>query len=119
MSWALGVALVKIGILLFYYRVFIAHEFRRRVAIVGAIIIASNITNFLGLVLQCLPVPRFWGDTQEGYCINQRAFWLSSGSINIAGDVLCLTLPLWQVWKLKASVNQRAALVFLFGLGGL
>lgn len=119
MSWAIGVTAVKIGILLFYWRIFVVHGFRCRVVFVGVIIIASNIANFLGLALQCMPVARFWGDTKQGYCINQRAFYLASGSINIAGDVLVLTLPLWQVWRLKASTNQRATLIVLFCLGGL
>ena len=119
MFWTLGVAVVKIGILLFYWRIFIVREFRRRVAIVGAILIASSFAIFLTFTLQCSPIPRFWGDTEDGHCIKQVAFYIFGGSVNIASDILVLSLPIRQVWKLNAPVNQRVALVFLFCLGGL
>ena len=119
MSWALGVAVVKIGILLFYWRVFVVREFRRRVLLVGAIILASSTAIFLSFMVQCNPIPRFWGDTEDGYCINQVAFYISGGSINIPSDILVLSLPIRRVWKLNAPLSQRIALLFLFCLGGL
>ena len=119
MFWALGVAVVKIGILLFYWRIFAVREFRRRVAMVGALLLASSFAIFMSFMLQCIPIPRFWGDTEDGHCINQVAFYISGGSVNIASDILVLSLPIRQVWKLNAPVNQRVALVFLFCLGGL
>lgn len=117
--WALGVAVVKIGILLFYWRVFIVREFRRRVAIVGAIILASSVAIFLCFMLQCNPIPRFWADTEDGYCINQVVFYIAGDSLNIASDILVLSLPIRQVWKLNAPVGRRIALLFLFCLGAL
>ena len=119
MSWALGVAVVKVGILLFYWRVFIVPEFRRRVVMVGAIVLTSSTAIFFCFLVQCNPIPRFWADTEDGYCINQVAFYIAGGSLNIASDILVLSLPIRQVWKLNAPLNQRIALVFLFCLGGL
>ena len=119
MFWVLGVVVVKVGILLFYWRVFIMRDFRRRVAMVGAIVLASSISIFLVMMFQCNPIPRFWADTEDGYCINQIALYLSGASLNIASDILVLSLPIRQVWKLNAPLNQRIALVFLFCLGGL
>lgn len=119
MFWALGVAVVKVGILLFYWRVFIVREFRRRVAIVGAIILASSVAIFLCFMVQCNPISRFWADTEGGYCINQVVFYMSGGSVNIASDIVVLSLPIWRVWNLNAPLKQRIALVFLFCLGGL
>lgn len=77
MSWALGAAVVKVGILLFYWRVFIVRDFRRIIAMVGAIVLASSISIFIVFMVQCNPIPRFWADTEDGYCINQIAFYLS------------------------------------------
>ena len=119
MFWALGVAVVKIGILLFYWRIFIVSNFRRQVAIVGAFVLATRIALFTTFLFQCNPIPRFWTATEDGYCINQVAFYTSGGSLNIASDVLVLSLPMRQVWKLKTSVNEKTALTFLFCLGGL
>lgn len=117
--WALGAAVVKIGILLFYWRVFIVRDFRRRVAIVGAIVLTSSMSIILVFIFQCQPIRLFWADSEFGHCIDQVAFYLTGGSLNIASDVLVLSLPVRQVWKLNAPLNQRIALLFLFGLGGL
>ena len=119
MNWTLGVAVVKVGILLFYWRVFAVREFRRHVLLVGAIVLTSSTAIFLSFMAQCNPIPRFWNDTVDGNCINQVAFWVSGGSINIASDILVLSLPIRRVWKLNAPLSQRVALVFLFCLGGL
>ena len=60
MFWALGVTVVKVGILLFYWRVFsIERGFRRRVAMAGAIILANGVAIFLCSMLQCNPISRF------------------------------------------------------------
>ncbi|KAG7005251.1 hypothetical protein G7Y79_00021g051180 [Physcia stellaris] len=118
MFWALGVAVVKIGILLFYWRIFIVYRFRRLVAIVGCLILTSSLAIFLSFMLQCRSIPRFWAETSAGSCIDQVAFYISAGSINIASDVLVLSLPMRQVWKLNATVYERMALTFLFCLGG-
>ena len=119
MMWALGVAVVKIGILIFYWRIFAIRSFRRDVLILGAIILCASTAIFLTFMFQCTPIPRFWNTTKPGYCINQVAFYLSGGSLNIAGDVAVLSLPVRQVWNLKASKQQKLALLFLFLLGGL
>ena len=111
--------MVKIGILIFYWRVFIVREFRRRVAIVGSIILASSVAMFLTFMFQCTPISRFWAAREDGTCINQVPFYIAGGSLNIASDVLVLSLPIRQVWKLNASMSQRLALTFLFCLGGL
>ena len=119
MFWALGVAVVKIGILLFYWRIFIVRQFRRLVAVVGCIILTSSFAIFLSFMFQCRPIPRFWAETSAGSCIDQVSFYISAGSINIASDVLVLSLPMRQVWKLNATVYERTALTFLFCLGSL
>ena len=119
MFWALGAAIVKIGILLFYWRIFIVREFRRLVPVVGSIVLSSSLAIFLSFMFQRRPIPRFWADTNAGSCIDQVAFYLFAGSINIASDVLVLSLSMRQVWKLNATVYERTALTFLFCLGSL
>ncbi|KAF2230403.1 hypothetical protein EV356DRAFT_519935 [Viridothelium virens] len=118
MGWALGVAVVKIGILIFYWRIFSIQSFRRKVLILGAGLLCASTAIFLTFMFQCTPIPRFWAGTDSGYCINQVAFYISGGTLNIVGDAAVLALPIHQVWILKASKQQRIALVFLFLLGG-
>ena len=68
---------------------------------------------------QCTPIPRFWAHSIDGFCIDQIAFYIASGSLNILSDVLVLSLPIRQVWKLKTSLKSRLLLLLLFCLGGL
>ena len=119
MSWTLGAAAVKIGILLFYWRVFIGRDIRLRIAIVGAVVLASGTALLFSFMFQCDPISRFWHDTDDGHCFNQLPFYLTGGSINIITDILVLSLPIRTVWKLKTSISHRISLLFLFCLGGL
>ncbi|KAL9613402.1 MAG: hypothetical protein Q9167_002050 [Letrouitia subvulpina] len=115
--WAVGVTVVKLSILLFYWRVFIVQEFRRRIAFIGAFVLLSGVTLFFTLAFQCRPVSYFLGTTKNGRCIDQIAFYIAGGVVNIIGDALVWSLPIRQIWQLNVSVSQRVALVLLFGLG--
>ena len=112
MFWALGVAVAKIAILPFYWRISFERRFRGRVAVVGCIILISSLTIFLSFIFQCRPIPRVWAGTSAGSCIDRVAFNISAGSINIASVVLAPSLPMRQVWKPNATVYESIALTF-------
>ncbi len=117
--WAIGVFSVKVGILLFYWRVFPTRSFR--IAVVAVAILSAGIFagNFFSFMLQCLPVAKFWDEEVEGSCINRNAFYTASAIINVCGDVAVLFLPIPVVWNLHTSRNKKWSLSFLFLLGAL
>ncbi|KAK8017412.1 hypothetical protein PG993_013738 [Apiospora rasikravindrae] len=116
--WSFGVFAVKVGILLFYWRVFTIRYFRRSVLAVGALSTAILLVNFFTFTFQCWPIERFWDESvKQGGCIAQTEFYLASAIINVVGDVVVLVLPLPVVWSLHTSQNKKWSLSFLFLLG--
>lgn len=117
--WTCGVFGVKVGILLFYRRVFPSSGFRLAVIVVGCFSLAAFVVNFFTFMLQCMPISRFWEEEASGSCIHQNAFYAASAVINVVGDVSVLCLPLPVIWKLHTSRSRKCALSFLFLLGAL
>ncbi|KAI0526484.1 hypothetical protein F5B22DRAFT_655633 [Xylaria bambusicola] len=116
--WATGVFSVKIGILLFYWRVFQrTASFRMGAMIVTFISTGIFLSNFFTFTFQCYPVQKFWLPDTKGSCINQNAFYLASAIINVFGDIAVLSLPLPIIWGLQASRGRKWSLSFLFLLG--
>ncbi|KAI0408690.1 hypothetical protein F4802DRAFT_548553 [Xylaria palmicola] len=116
--WATGVFSVKIGILLFYWRVFKrTASFRIAAIVVTFLSVGIFLSNFFSFTFQCYPVRRFWLPDTEGSCIDQNAFYLASAIINVFGDVAVLSLPLPIIWRLQASKSRKWSLSFLFLLG--
>ncbi|EPE06929.1 integral membrane protein [Ophiostoma piceae UAMH 11346] len=115
--WSFGVFGVKVGILLFYWRVFPTRRIRMVVLAVFFFSGGIFVINFFTFVLQCLPVSRFWDQTVDGTCINQNQFYFASAIINVCGDVAVLALPMPIVWRLHTSRNKKWSLSFLFLLG--
>ncbi|KAI2637323.1 hypothetical protein GGS21DRAFT_511075 [Xylaria nigripes] len=116
--WAVAVFSVKIGILLFYWRVFKrTASFRVSAIIVTFISIAIFLSNFFIYIFQCSPIEKFWKPEVEGSCINRITFYLVSAIINVFGDVLVLSLPLPIIWRLQTSRSKKWSLSLLFLLG--
>ncbi|KAI0166074.1 hypothetical protein GGR57DRAFT_509759 [Xylariaceae sp. FL1272] len=116
--WATGVFSVKIGILLFYWRIFQKTP-KFRVAAIAVAFFSTGIflSNFFSFTFQCIPVQKFWLPDTDGACFDQNAFYLSSAVINVVGDIAVLALPLPIIWKLQASRSKKWSLSFLFLLG--
>ncbi|KAK8135481.1 hypothetical protein PG984_003421 [Apiospora sp. TS-2023a] len=118
--WSFGVFAVKVGILLFYWRVFSTPRFRCSILAVGGLSTCIFLVNFFTFTFQCWPIARFWDESiQEGACIAQTEFYLASAVINVVGDVVVLVLPLPVVWSLHTSQSKKWSLSFLFLLGAL
>lgn len=114
----MGVFSVKVGILMFYWRVFHTKSFRVSALAVGGFSFAIFVTNLFTFVFQCTPIESFWlGKTDD--CITQVAFYLASAIINVVGDIAVLALPLPVVWRLHTSRSKKWSLSFLFLLGAL
>ncbi|KAI6092006.1 hypothetical protein F4821DRAFT_154973 [Hypoxylon rubiginosum] len=114
--WSIGVFSVKVGILIFYWRVFHTRSFRMSALAVGAFSLGIFFTNLFTFIFQCTPVESFWKGRPED-CIMQVKFYLASAIINVIGDIAVLALPLPIVWRLHTSRSKKWSLSFLFLLG--
>jgi hypothetical protein len=117
--WACGVFSVKIGLLLFYWRVFATRPARIANACIMALTVAMFLSIFFSFVFQCTPVSHFWNHEGPGTCIDQNSFYLAGGIMNVCSDLIVLGLPVPIVWGLHTSRNRKLSLTFLFGLGVL
>ena len=117
--WACCVFAVKIGILLFYWRIFPTRTFRAAVVGIAALSVGIFVGNFFTFLLQCIPISMFWDETVEGRCINRNEFYFASAIINVISDVAVLSLPIPVVWGLHTSRRKKFSLSFLFLLGAL
>ncbi|KAF2087180.1 hypothetical protein K490DRAFT_66046 [Saccharata proteae CBS 121410] len=120
-TWSAGVFGVKVGILLFYWRIFstTSRAFRVSCFVVSGFCFVQFIINIFVFIFQCSPIGQFWGETANGICINQVSFYLASAIINVFGDLFVLSLPIPVIWRLHAAKSRRVALLFVFLLGAL
>lgn len=116
--YAISIAAFKISTLFLYRRIFPGRAFLRTLVGVGLLVLAYSITQMLG-VLNCKPINAAWTLRIFEHCIHSAALPIVCGSINIATDVIILSLPLPRIWKLNISKTQKAQLIVLFLLGGL
>jgi hypothetical protein len=117
---------VKISIIFFVQRL-AGPNYRRglRYTINGFFVfhIAFLVGCVLGWSFQCTPVSagfslslRLHPDT---HCKDYEVFyWVTSG-IHAISDIAMLALPVWMVAGLPMSWQKKAAVIFMFGLGGL
>ncbi|MCJ1264517.1 hypothetical protein MMC22_004389 [Lobaria immixta] len=118
-AWCVSVGLVKLGILLFYLRIFAVRQHRVATFIMMGVAMCWMLAAILGAFFQCRPLSYAWNKLQEGNCDERVRFWVAIGISHIVTDVLILLLPVHMVWKLQVPSATKIGLFALFGLGSL
>ena len=113
-----AVAVTKVSILLFYWRIFKTPGFKITLITITTVLTGWLIGVMLAGILGCEPIHSFW-DFSPGHCINLYHYFLGSGIPNIVLNFLVLFLPLPLVWTLQIPRSQKIALTGIFLLGGL
>lgn len=71
-------------------------------------------------LFQCVPV-RYtwdgWDGTVEGHCNNLVAQVWAIAIINIVLDILTITLPIHEIWKLHMSIRKKFQVFAVFSIG--
>jgi hypothetical protein len=113
-------ACARIGIVLFYRRIFctpVTPHFQH---------ISSAIMVFLGLYgiattltesMACLPGVSDWDHSVPGRCINYTNFFIAAASLECVFDVIIICLPLFEVLKLQLSWKRKVGVLLIFLLG--
>ncbi|KAK0703682.1 hypothetical protein B0T26DRAFT_864637 [Lasiosphaeria miniovina] len=113
----LGLAFVKLSILLLYIRLFAAVYLQRTIYIVlGTVAIVS--TWAIGSsAFFCIPVAAFWDPQVTGTCLRKEPRWYAGAALNIFTDIIILALPLFIFRSLRMHMRQKIGLYFVFALG--
>lgn len=117
LAWSVSVALVKLGILLFYLRLFTDKHDRFATFILMGAATCWMLAAVVGAFFQCRPFSYAWNHRQEGNCNSRLPFWVAIGISHIIIDVLILLLPVRMVWKVQVPLTTKIGLYILFGLG--
>lgn len=114
-----AIAIIKTSMLLFYYRLFPNQKFVYAIYAVQTLVIASWIMIIFGVMFQCTPIAYFWDKSIAGHCINVSPFYISITAVNLAADIMIVTMPLPIIWNLNTSAGRKIGLTLVFLLGGL
>ncbi|KAF6218804.1 hypothetical protein HO133_005347 [Letharia lupina] len=113
------VTLIKISILLFYYRLFgVRKAFKYTCYALLALVTCWCIAIVFSNIFQCIPVEAAWiRPYPHSKCINNNASLLGTAVTNVFLDIVILVLPMVPVWSLSLTVRQKVTLTAIFLLG--
>ena len=116
LSWVLGTAIIKIGVLLLYWRIFyVDRRMRRQILMLGATITICHLISFVVLLFQCQPIYIFWDQPRasNGRCLHLDTVYISTGWPKIIEDAVVILFPMRSIWRLQVSLCQKSALIAL------
>ncbi|KZL83770.1 pth11-like integral membrane protein [Colletotrichum incanum] len=113
----IGLACVKISILVLYLRVLGDLNYRKACYVALSIVVIVSLWTVFSSILFCMPISRNWDRSVPGVCFSQGPNWFASASLNIATDFMILILPLPILPKVKQSRQQKISLYLIFALG--
>ncbi|KAM0798429.1 hypothetical protein BDR22DRAFT_385247 [Usnea florida] len=91
----MAVLISKLSVLAFYYRIFPIFRFRRLVLWVALLSVVFILASLLVITFQCRPIHYAWDRVDgniQGHCLNIEDYFVSSGSCNVAINLLIFIL---------------------------
>lgn len=113
----LALVFVKLGVLTFYYRIFVIPLFRRIVIATIGFIIIWGIGITVTLALACQPIEAFWDNSVKGACLDLVKFTYFTNITNIITDVWVFLMPIPVIWHLQLQTKKKLLLCSVFSLG--
>lgn len=118
--WTFTVPVIKLSLLLLYYRIFPVRRVRVATYAVGFFVITWLLWAGISTIAQFIPVEYFWNRTIPGHCINNDAFYIAAGAVNVFTDFAIIVISIPIIWDLqKITTGQKMGFVAIFSLGGL
>jgi hypothetical protein len=108
---------VKLGILAFYWRVFVQPFFRSMVLAVAAFVTAWGIGITVTLLVACRPIAAYWDVKIHGECLNLVTFTYFTNISNLCTDVIIFLMPVPMIWNLQLPTRRKLLLMFIFCIG--
>lgn len=108
---------VKLGILAFYWRVFVQPIFRKAVLATAAFVIAWGIGITVALFLVCRPLNAYWDRTVHGTCLTIITFTYFTNISNLITDIWIFLMPVPMIWHLQLQTKKKLLLSLIFCIG--
>ena len=117
--WTFTVPFVKLSLLLLYNRIFPVRPIRLATCAVGFFVVTWLLWAGIATIAQCIPVEYFWNREIPGHCINNDAFYISAGAVNVFTSFAIIAIPIPIIWRLqKINLTQKIGFTVVFTLGG-
>lgn len=119
MTYSYSIGFSKLSILLFYWRIFKQSAIRIPIQVLLFLSVSWIILRTFMVIFHCIPVQAYWDKTIDGaVCkINDSQFFFGTCLTHFALDVVILTLPIIEVFKLRLRLGQKVAITALFVIG--
>ncbi|KAK3994873.1 hypothetical protein QBC44DRAFT_35336 [Cladorrhinum sp. PSN332] len=118
--WAL--TSIKVSVLAMYWRLFPTKFIRRSCIIIGLFSILWCLSAFLPAIFRCAPIHKFWNPFMEGgSCNAEVGSWVSwqDGIPEVITNFFIWLLPIYEIWRLAASIKTKVAISTVFLLASL
>ncbi|KAK3315595.1 hypothetical protein B0H66DRAFT_642786 [Apodospora peruviana] len=117
----LSVTLTKLSILAMYVRTFPSRFMKLSCKVVGILTLIWCAGVIFPSIFQCVPVKKAWDPFVPGTCNTAISDWISwQDSIpEFASTVIVFALPIYEVWRLCASVRTKLAISAVFIVASL
>ncbi|KAK3392831.1 hypothetical protein B0H63DRAFT_405919 [Podospora didyma] len=112
-----SILFTKASILFFYLRFSTSRAFQYAVYLVLFVTVSYCTVGITTILYSCQPISKFW-TFGEGTCIEASPIYSALVALNVATDVVILTLPFWILRPLRAGVVQKTAIGAILGTGG-
>lgn len=109
----------KTSVLCLYYRVFPFGYMKRMGCGMAALVVVWAIVSTVLLFHVCVPLRRLWDLNAGGHCHDATTFRLFNSVATIVTDLVILSLPLPQIWRLHLRTVEKVFATAVFGLGFL
>ncbi|KAI0381323.1 hypothetical protein F5Y04DRAFT_280856 [Hypomontagnella monticulosa] len=113
---------LKFGVVMFYRRIFIGDWFKRLSIAMLVLITLWSVAFFFATIFQCnglnLDLMLKSIQTFKDICCKYKDIQLAHCVSDVATDILVLSMPLPEIWKLRMTTRQKIviSLIFLIGL---
>jgi len=74
---------------------------------------------FFLYVFTCWPREKIWSPSIEGKCIDSNKLNMAMGTLNVISDVEAFVVPVWAIWQLSMKLQQKIAVLAIFGVGAM
>ncbi|KAJ4288912.1 hypothetical protein N0V90_011253 [Kalmusia sp. IMI 367209] len=114
-----SLTLVKVGILLFYKRVFALKKFLLAANIMIGIIIAWFVASFFGLLFSQTPISTHWNPMAKNitHNIDFPGFLITHACLDLVLDISILCFPIPAIITLHMEKGRKLALIAIFWMG--
>lgn len=113
--------LTKLGILAMYMRIFPTPFIKTSCRILAAFVIAFWLSVIFPSLFTCTPIRKTWDPYVEGYCNHATDDWVAwaDGIPEFVSCVVIFALPIYEVWRLGASLRTKLAISAVFMVASL